>query len=43
MAAAAILDLSEVKFYVIRSRGRPVGLFTSIQNSVKISQRVAEL
>jgi len=41
MAAAAILDFSEVKFDVTGSRGRPV--FTSTPNLVKISQRAAEL
>jgi len=41
MAAAAIVDFSEVKFEANGSRGRPVS--TSTPNSVKISQRAAEL
>jgi len=41
MAAAAILDFSEVKFDVTGSRGRPVS--TSRPNLVKISQTAAEL
>jgi len=41
MAAAAILDFSEVKFDVTGSRGRLV--FTSAPNLVKMSQRAAEL
>jgi len=41
MAAAAILDFSEVKFDISASRGLPVS--TSRPNLVKISQRAAEL
>ena len=41
MAAAAILDLSEVKFDVTGSHGRPVS--TATPNLVKIAQRPAEL
>ena len=41
MAAAAILDFSEVKCDVIGSHGRPVS--TSTPNFVKIAQRAAEL
>ena len=41
MAAAAILDFSEVKFDVTGRHGRPVS--TSTPNLVKIAQRAAEL
>jgi len=41
MAAAAILDFSEVKFDVTGSHGWPV--CTSTPNLVKISQKAAEL
>jgi len=41
MAAAAILNFSEVKFYVTGSHGRPVT--TSTPKLAKIAQRAAEL
>jgi len=41
MAAAAIMDFSEVKLDVTESHGQPVS--TSTPNLVKIAQRTAEL